>query len=136
MLTCLWLNDLTFVWFAHWCCARKLASLWSFKRRPWWATPKCCGRVLHGQTAQVFHGKYIATIYMFGCLDVTGYRIGWSMELKWQIVVRWLKQRGIWGRIGSERTKGNGVYTSSLFKLCEWYGPDRFHGVAAAVSQL
>ncbi|WZY88040.1 hypothetical protein YC2023_044775 [Brassica napus] len=30
------------------------------------------------------------------------------MELKWQIVVRWLKQRGIWGRIGSERTKGNG----------------------------
>ncbi|CAN6884124.1 unnamed protein product [Brassica oleracea] len=27
---------------------------------------------------------------MFGCLDVTGYWIGWSMELKWQIVVRWL----------------------------------------------
>ncbi|CAH8382104.1 unnamed protein product [Eruca vesicaria subsp. sativa] len=31
------------------------------------------------------------------------------MKLKWLIVVRRLKQRGMWGRRGSERTKINGV---------------------------
>ncbi|CAN7135527.1 unnamed protein product [Brassica rapa subsp. narinosa] len=53
---------------------------------------------------------------MFGCLDVTGYRIGWSMELKWQIVVRWLKQRVVYLFLQENVCRMQQVIYNEIFK--------------------
>nr|VDD11188.1 unnamed protein product [Brassica rapa] len=44
------------------------------------------------------------------------YQIGWSMELKWQIVVRWLKQRVVYLFLQENVCRMQQVIYNEIFK--------------------
>uniref|UniRef100_A0A0D3DRM9 Uncharacterized protein n=1 Tax=Brassica oleracea var. oleracea TaxID=109376 RepID=A0A0D3DRM9_BRAOL len=62
----------------------------------------------------------------FSFMDLNiNYQIGWSMELKWQIVVRWLKQRAVVSQLRSvcrmQQVIYNEIFKGNMTKKLDAY---------------